>query len=256
MPQNQKLKLTLYNRQNSIVLSFLAAFSLINIVYATNYFWAILFCIIISLLFRYAENQFIKSQNPESGILIIISITILSLSFAQSIGHDAPIWLFHLIIIFQVLFLVPKQNQRIVLITLNVIAGMFTAFIQDQPTANVLSRGVVMVLFSIYGHSTVQSLIKSAESLKQEIDDKIKLNAKLLETRVFQRRVLDSTNYAIIATDENGKIVEFNKGAEVMLEYTADELLGKSTPMVFHDLSEVEKYTEELNQKYNITIIL
>lgn len=254
MPQNQKLKLTLYNRQNSIVLSFLAAFSLINIVYATNYFWAILFCIIISLLFRYAENQFIKSQNPESGILIIISITILSLSFAQSIGHDAPIWLFHLIIIFQVLFLVPKQNQRIVLITLNVIAGMFTAFIQDQPTANVLSRGVVMVLFSIYGHSTVQSLIKSAESLKQEIDDKIKLNAKLLETRVFQRRVLDSTNYAIIATDENGKIVEFNKGAEVMLEYTADELLGKSTPMVFHDLSEVEKYTEELNQKYNINL--
>lgn len=252
MPQNQKLKLTLYNRQNSIVLSFLAAFSLINIVYATNYFWAILFCIIISLLFRYAENQFIKSQNPESGILIIISITILSLSFAQSIGHDAPIWLFHIIIIFQVLFLVPTRNQRIALIVLNVLAGMLTAFIQDQPTANILSRGAVLVLFSIYGYSTLQSLIKSAESLNQEVEDKLKLNAKLLETRIFQRRVLDSTNYAIIAVNEEGIIVEFNKGAEQMLEYSADELLGKSTPMIFHDYNEVEKYNEELNQKYHI----
>lgn len=254
MPQNQKLKLTLYNRQNSIVLSFLAAFTIINVVYATNYLWAILFCMIITLLFRYAAHQFIKSQNSESGILVIISITILSLSFAQTIGHDAPIWLFHIIIIFQVLFLVPKRNQRIALISLNVVAGMLTAFIQEQPMANILSRGAVLVLFSIYGHSTVQSLIKSAESLNQEIEDKIKLNAKLLETRIFQRRVLDSTNYAIIATNEDGIITEFNKGAEQMLEYSADELLGLSTPMLFLDFTEVERYTDELNQKYQANL--
>lgn len=254
MRQTQKLKLTLYNRQKSIVLSFLAAFSLINIVYATNYFWAILFCIIISLLFKYAENQFIKSQNSESGILLIISITILSLSFAQSIGHDAPIWLFHIIIIFQVLFLVPKRNQRVAIICLNVVAGMLTAFIQEQPMANILSRGTVLVLFSIYGYSTLQSLIKSAESLNQEIEDKVKLNAKLLETRIFQRMVLDSTNYAIIATNEDGIITEFNKGAEQMLEYNADELLSITTPMHFIDMAEVERYTDELNQKYQVNL--
>jgi PAS domain S-box-containing protein len=254
MPQNLKLKLKLYQEQSTIALSFLAAFSVINTIYASNYFWAVIFCLIMALLFNYASNQFIKSQNPESGILIILSITILSLSFAQSIGYDAPIWLFHLIIIFQILFLVPTKNQRITLIILNVVAGMLTAIIQDQPTANILSRGTVLVLFSIYGHSTLQSLIKSAESLKQEIDDKIKLNAKLIETRVFQRRILDSTNYAIIAVNEDGVIVEFNKGAEQMLEYSADEVLGKTNPMLFYDIKEVEKYTEELNQKYNVKL--
>jgi PAS domain S-box-containing protein len=236
------------------MLSFLATFSIINVAYSTNYLLAIIFCLIVTLLFNYSANLFIKSQNSESGILVILCITILSLSFAQSLGLDAPVWLFGLIIIFQVLFLVPKRNQRIVLIILNVVAGMFTAYIQGQPMANVLSRGAVLVLFSIYGHSTVQSLIQSAFYLKQEIDHKIKLNAKLLETRVFQRRVLDSTNYAIIAVNEDGIIIEFNKGAEQMLEYSAEEILGKSTPMLFHDFNEVKKNTEELNQKYHIKL--
>jgi PAS domain S-box-containing protein len=254
MPHNQNLKLTLYSKQNTIVLSFLAVFSAINIVYATNYYWAVLFCGLVSLLFYYSANQFIRSQNPESGILIILSITILSLTFAQSVGHDAPVWLFHLIIIFQVLFLVSNVKHQILLIGLNVATGMLTAFIQDQPMANIFSRGIVLILFSIYGHSTVKSLIKSAESLHAEIEDKVRLNAKLLATRVFQRQVLDSTNYAIIAVNEEGVIVEFNKGAEQMLEYKADELLGKATPMVFHDINEVEKRTEELNNKYNANL--
>jgi PAS domain S-box-containing protein len=254
MPHNQKLKLTLYLKQNTVVLSFLAVFSVVNIVYATNYYWAILFCCLVSTLFYYSARQFIKSQNPESGILIILSITILSLTFAQSIGHNAPIWLFHLIIIFQVLFLVSDLKHQLLLIALNVLTGMLTAFIQDQPMANIFSRGIVLILFSIYGYNTVKSLLKSAESLHAEIADKIRLNAKLLATRVFQRQVLDSTNYAIIAVNKEGIIIEFNKGAEQMLGYKADELLGKVTPMIFHDINEVEKRTEEINHKYNTNL--
>ena len=67
MPQNKRLKLTLYLKQNNIVISFLLVFSVINIVYATNYYWAILFCGLVSTLFYFSANQFIKSENPESG---------------------------------------------------------------------------------------------------------------------------------------------------------------------------------------------
>ncbi len=254
MPHNQRLKLTLYLKQNIIVISFLAVFSVINIVYATNYYWAILFCCLVSILFYYSANQFIKAQNPDSGILIILSIIILSLTFTQSVGQNAPIWLFHLIIIFQVLFLVSNSKHQIILVVLGVLSGMLTGIIQSQPMASILSIGIVLILFSIYGHSTVKSMLKSAESLQNEILDKVKLNAKLLATRVFQRQVLDSTNYAIIAVNEEGIIIEFNKGAEQMLEYKAEDLLGKSTPIIFHDKKEVEQRTEELNIKYNVKL--
>jgi len=207
MAQIQKLKLALYSRQNNIVMWFLTVFILINIIYATNYYFAILFCLIIILLLRYSEHLFIKSQNTESGILVILSITILSVSFTQSIGQNAPIWLFHLINIFQVLFLVSNGKQKVFLIIINLAAGIITAYIQDQPMANILSRGAVLVLFSIYVLNTIQSLIKSSESLNQEVEDKIKLNAKLSETRTFQRSVLDSTNYAIMQLLPQTKMV-------------------------------------------------
>jgi PAS domain S-box-containing protein len=254
MPHNKRLKLTLYYEQNIIVISFLAVFSLINVAYATNYFWAILFCGLVSTLFYYSANQFINAENTESGILIILSIIILSLSFTQSIGNDAPNWLFHLMIIFQVLFLVINIKYQVLLIALSIVTGMLTGLIQDQPLTIIFSRGIVLTLFSIYGYSSVKSMLNSAESLHAEIAEKVKLNAKLLTTRVFQRQLLDSTNYAIIAINEEGIIVEFNKGAEQMLEYKAEELLGKSTPLLFHDMKEVEQRTEDLNIKYNTNL--
>jgi PAS domain S-box-containing protein len=254
MPHNKSLKLTLYLKQNTIVMSFLLVFSIINIVYATNYFWAILFCGLVSTLFYFSANQFIKAENPESGILIILSIIILSLAFTQSIGQDAPNWLFHLMIIFQVLFLVINIKYQALLIGLSIVTGMLTGLIQDQPMAVIFSRGIALTLFSIYGYNSVKSMLNSAESLHAEIAEKVSLNAKLLETRVFQRQLLDSTNYAIIAVNEVGIIVEFNKGAEQMLEYKAEELLGKSTPLLFHDIKEVNQRTEDLNIKYNTTL--
>jgi PAS domain S-box-containing protein len=254
MPQNKRLKLTLYLKQNNIVISFLLVFSVINIVYATNYYWAILFCGLVSTLFYFSANQFIKSENPESGILIILSIIILSLAFTQSIGQDAPNWLFHLMIIFQILFLVINKKYQALLIGLSIVTGMLTGLIQEQPMAVTFSRGIALTLFSIYGYNSVKSMLNSAESLHAEIAEKVSLNAKLLETRVFQRQVLDSTNYAIIAVNAEGIIIEFNKGAEQMLEYKAEDLLGKSTPIIFHDKKEVEQRTEELNIKYNVNL--
>ena len=254
MPHNKRFKLTLYLKQNTIVILFLVVFSVINIVYATNYFWAALFCVLVSTLFYYSANQFIKAENPESGILIILSIIILSLSFTQSIGQDAPNWLFHLMIIFQILFLVINIKYQVLLIGLSIVTGMVTGLIQDQPIAVIFSRGIALTLFSIYGYNSIESMLNSTESLHAEIADKVRLNAKLLATRVFQRQLLDSTNYAIIAVNKEGIIVEFNKGAEQMLEYKAEELLGKSTPLLFHDIKEVEQRTEDLNIKYNTNL--
>ena len=107
MPYKRSLKLSLYNKQKNIVLYFLVLFYIINIAYSTNYYWAALLCTFIVGLTFLSNNQFIKAKNPESGILVLLAAPILTLSFAQSIGNDAPIWMFHIVIILAV-----KKNRH------------------------------------------------------------------------------------------------------------------------------------------------
>ncbi len=63
--------------------------------------------------------------------------------------------------------------------------------------------------------------------------------AQLAEALRMQSAVLDGTRLSIIATEPDGTIREFNAGAESMTGYLRDELVGKQTPAVLHDLGEV-----------------
>ncbi len=63
---------------------------------------------------------------------------------------------------------------------------------------------------------------------------------QLLEASSQLKAVLDSiTKVAIIATDANLIIKLFNAGAEELLGYTSEELVGRATPMVLHDPVEI-----------------
>lgn len=54
------------------------------------------------------------------------------------------------------------------------------------------------------------------------------------------------TEQSIIATDPNGVITVFNRGAERMFGYTAAGIVGKVTPLVLHDADEVAARAAEL----------
>jgi two-component system, sensor histidine kinase and response regulator len=56
----------------------------------------------------------------------------------------------------------------------------------------------------------------------------------------------NATGTAIVATDASGIITVFNRGAELMLGYRAEELIGKSTPEVLHDPEELAARADEL----------
>lgn len=71
-----------------------------------------------------------------------------------------------------------------------------------------------------------------------------KINAKL-------QGILDaSSQVAIISCDLNGIITTFNRGAESLLQYSAEEMVGKCTPAVFHKTEEVEQRSKELSQQF------
>jgi two-component system sensor histidine kinase/response regulator len=65
----------------------------------------------------------------------------------------------------------------------------------------------------------------------------------------LQRAILDHAAYAIIACETNGTISVFNPAAERLLGYSADEMIGKMTPAVFHLESEIASRAEELSRE-------
>ena len=72
---------------------------------------------------------------------------------------------------------------------------------------------------------------------------------RLRETTRLHRAILDSANYTIISTDVDGTIRTFNAAAESMLGYRADEMVGKTSPAIFHDRNEVVRRAGELSQE-------
>ncbi len=71
--------------------------------------------------------------------------------------------------------------------------------------------------------------------------------ALLLEKTTFQKAILDSARISIITTDREGIIRSFNVGAERMLGYRAEELIGQDTPARYHDELECRKRAQELS---------
>ncbi len=74
------------------------------------------------------------------------------------------------------------------------------------------------------------------------------LEQALLSTNRQLTAILDgATNVSIIATTTEGMITTFNKGAEALLGYTAEEMIGNHTPGLLHLPAEIEQRGQELS---------
>ena len=83
--------------------------------------------------------------------------------------------------------------------------------------------------------------------LLEDISERRRNEEALLEVTALNSAVMDSASVAIIATDPQGVIQLFNRAAERLLGYSANELVGKATPERFHVFEEVVAYAEELS---------
>ncbi|MDX1957531.1 MAG: PAS domain S-box protein [Leptospiraceae bacterium] len=71
-------------------------------------------------------------------------------------------------------------------------------------------------------------------------------NASALITNVLY----SATRLSILATNQNGIITLFNKGAENLLGYDSKEVVDKFTPIIFHKEQEIETRSRELSTEY------
>lgn len=69
----------------------------------------------------------------------------------------------------------------------------------------------------------------------------------LAESTLLWRSILDSANYSVIATTPEGTIREFNAAASRMLGYTREEVVGRTSPEIFHLGEEVVARAAELS---------
>ena len=72
--------------------------------------------------------------------------------------------------------------------------------------------------------------------------------------RALQNAILNSANFAIIATDAKGVIQLFNVGAERLLGYSASDVVDRITPSDIHDPQEVIARAEGLSAEFATTI--
>lgn len=62
---------------------------------------------------------------------------------------------------------------------------------------------------------------------------------KLRELSVFQQAILDGAGCSIVSTDEKGTILSMNRTAECWLGWSEREVVGKQSPVLFHDEAEL-----------------
>jgi PAS domain S-box-containing protein len=72
--------------------------------------------------------------------------------------------------------------------------------------------------------------------------------SELRETNEFLQALLNYATHAIISVDNHGTITTFNPAAERLLGYTAEEVIGRRTPLLFHDAAEIRQRAEELSR--------
>ncbi|MEC4891378.1 MAG: PAS domain S-box protein, partial [Nitrospira sp.] len=87
-------------------------------------------------------------------------------------------------------------------------------------------------------------------AIVRDITDRKRAEEALQISTTFQRAILNNAGHAIISTTPTGLILVFNPAAEALLGYSAEEMVGKQTPAVFHDPEEIRArarlFSEEL----------
>ncbi|MCP4113607.1 MAG: response regulator [Desulfobacteraceae bacterium] len=91
----------------------------------------------------------------------------------------------------------------------------------------------------------------TANLVVKQFEEGEKLLRRFQTANAQRKAVLNSASeISIIATDKESVIIVFNTGAENLLEYTAEEMIGKQTPEIFHSETELITRSKKLSAEY------
>jgi PAS domain S-box-containing protein len=92
-------------------------------------------------------------------------------------------------------------------------------------------------------------------ALRTDITERKNAQIEKNELGVLLSSMLDAAlDISIIATDESGMITIFNRGAQLLLGYKEDEIVGKTSPAIFHLENEVKQRASQLHREEDIVV--
>ncbi|MEP6875191.1 MAG: response regulator [Burkholderiales bacterium] len=103
----------------------------------------------------------------------------------------------------------------------------------------------------VAGADEVARLGRGFNAMMQAVEDR---DAELRHLSALHRTVLDNVGSGIISVTPEGVVTLVNRAAEPMLGYTADEVVGKLTPMNWHDPDEIARRARVLSAELGVTI--
>jgi len=110
-----------------------------------------------------------------------------------------------------------------------------------------LYEGLEFGVISSVDHERILTQVKKKI---QALRDQKNRKEEIEKSMEILREILDSAfNIGIIIIDINNTISFFNRGAEKMLGYSSEEMVGKVTPLVLHADEEIDKRASELSEK-------
>lgn len=83
---------------------------------------------------------------------------------------------------------------------------------------------------------------------ESDITNRKQSEAELLSITSLQKAIFDGIDYSVIFTNPEGIIQTFNAAAEKMLGYTPEEVIGKVSPLLFHDQEELRQQATLLSK--------
>jgi PAS domain S-box-containing protein len=97
-------------------------------------------------------------------------------------------------------------------------------------------------------------LVIANQMASRELRHRHRAEAKLHQALLLQNSILNSADYGIVSTDPSGVIKTFNSAAEQLLGYSAKEIVGKETPMLWRDPKEIAERAEKLSNKLGLPV--
>jgi diguanylate cyclase (GGDEF)-like protein/PAS domain S-box-containing protein len=104
----------------------------------------------------------------------------------------------------------------------------------------ILVGGLIVSALLVILVSKLQGAGRAAQQLAERRTRELKV------ALAFQKGILDGAGNAVVATDINGIVMLFNPAAEALLGYSAGEVVGKHSPVLYHDPVEVRARAAEL----------
>ncbi len=97
----------------------------------------------------------------------------------------------------------------------------------------------------LYYEGTVEDI----SARKQAEEALLAANVEIQETRQYLERLIESSTDAIISTDKGGTLVLFNKGAEAMLGYRAEEMIGRRVTVLYESEERAKEVMRQMRKQ-------